>query len=147
MLILNLQQMAVQAVLDPSPMHLIANLSPAPSAVVWSNTYLPRSNRMLRSWTITIIITVLSVLWSIVLVPVAGALNLSSIHKVWPQLADVLESHPFAKSLVTTQLPTLLSTLLFVAVPYLYDCKADLKSASPSYSADLRLQGLPACRV
>ncbi|KAI9728957.1 MAG: hypothetical protein M1828_000042 [Chrysothrix sp. TS-e1954] len=135
-------QMAVQAVLDPSPMHLIANLSPAPPDVVWGNTHLSRSRRMVRSWTITVVITILSVLWSIVLVPVAGALNLSSIHKVWPQLADSLESHPLAKSLVTTQLPTLLTTLLFVAVPYLYDCEYIPSLSSSTGLADAINTGL-----
>jgi len=116
--------MAAQAVLDPSPLTLIATQSPAPADVVWPNTYLPRSRRMLRSWTITVVISLLSIFWSLLLVPLATALNLESIHKVWPQLADVLQSHYIAKSLVVTQLPTLLSTLLFVAVPYLYDCES-----------------------
>lgn len=115
--------MAVQAVLDPSPLHLIAKQSPAPGDIIWSNTYVPRSTRMIRAWLITAVITLLTVFWSLVLVPLATALNLESIHKVWPQLADILNSHPFANSLVQTQLPTLLSSLLFVLVPYLYDCK------------------------
>jgi len=117
------QQMAVQAVLDPSPLVLIANSSPAPVDIVWQNTYMSRSQRMARAWIVTIIITILTVFWSVLLVPIASALNLESIHKVWPELAKTLESHYFAKSLVTTQIPTLLLTLLFVAVPYLYDCK------------------------
>ena len=115
--------MAVQAVLDPKPMHLIAGPAPAPADVVWTNTYLPRSRRVLRGWTITLAISILTVFWSLVLVPVAGILNLENIKKVWPQLADALQSNGFAESLVTTQLPTLLSTLLFTAVPFLYDCK------------------------
>lgn len=115
--------MAVQAVLDPSPMHLIANLSPAPADVIWRNTYMPRWQRMGRAWTITIVITFLTVFWSFALVPLAGVLNTRSIHKVWPELADALNAHPLAASLVETQLPTLLTSLLFVAVPYLYDCK------------------------
>lgn len=116
--------MAAQAVLDPSPMTLIASQSPAPVDVVWANTYMSRRKRMIRSWSITAFISVLSIFWSLLLVPLATALNLESIHKVWPQLADALQSHYIAKSLVVTQLPTLLSTLLFVAVPYLYDCKS-----------------------
>lgn len=115
--------MAVQAVLDPSPLQLIAKQSPAPSDVVWRNTYMPRTKRMLLGWTISIVITVLTVLWSFLLVPVAFALNIEAIGKVFPRLADFLDSNPTVMSLVTAQLPTLLSTLLFVAVPYLYDCK------------------------
>ncbi|KAH7132097.1 hypothetical protein B0J11DRAFT_556914 [Dendryphion nanum] len=118
-------QMAIQAVLDPSPLQLLANSSPAPSDVVWSNTYLPRSKRMLRSWSITIIIGILSIFWTALLVPIAGALNICSIHEVFPGLANALSSHELLKSLVNTQLPTVALTLLNVGVPYLYDWLAN----------------------
>ncbi|KAI9663522.1 MAG: hypothetical protein M1831_002531 [Alyxoria varia] len=120
-------QMAVQAVLDPSPMHLIAKRAPAPADIVWRNTYLPRSSRMLKGWSITVVITILTVFWSLLLVPIAFTLNEDSIKKVLPGLAAALESNVFLASLVMTQLPTLASTLLFVAVPYLYDWLANLQ--------------------
>jgi hypothetical protein len=116
-------QMAIQAVLDPSPLQLLANNSPAPSDVVWPNTYLSRTQRVFRSWTITFFIGVLSVFWTVLLVPIAGALNTCSIHEVFPRLADILTSHEILRSLVNTQLPTLLLTLINVLVPFLYDCK------------------------
>jgi len=78
---------------------------------------------MLRAWSITSIIVILTVFWSALLIPLAGLLNIKSIHKAWPQLADALDSHPISKTLVQTGLPTLLISLLNVAVPYLYDCK------------------------
>ena len=118
-----MQQMAVQATMDPEPMTLLAKPSPTPSDVIWQNTYLSRSNRMLRAWFITTVIIVLTVFWSVLLVPLAGLLSLESIRKVWPQLADVLESHEIVSSLVRTGLPTLVISLLNVAVPYLYFCK------------------------
>ncbi len=117
------QQMAIQAVLDPSPLQLQAKASPAPADVVWQNTYLSRVNRMARAWSVTIVVSVLTILWSGLLVPVAFALNLETIRKVYPQLAATLESRPLIKSLVQTQLPTFLASLLNSAVPYLYDCK------------------------
>lgn len=116
-------QMAIQAVLDPSPLQLLANSSPAPPDVVWSNTYLPRGKRMLRAWSITAFIGVLSVFWTFLLVPIAGALNTCAIHEVFPGLADTLDSHEVLQSLVNTQLPTLAITLLNVLVPFFYDCK------------------------
>jgi hypothetical protein len=116
-------QMAIQAVLDPSPLQLLANNSPAPSDVVWSNTYLSRTQRIFRSWSITFVIGILSVFWTVLLVPIAGALNTCSIHEVFPQLSKALESNETLRSLVNTQLPTLALTLLNVAVPFLYDCK------------------------
>lgn len=116
-------QMAIQAVLDPSPLQLLANNSPAPSDVVWPNTYLSRSQRIFRSWTITIFIGVLSIFWTALLIPIAGALNTCSIGEVFPRLADILTQHKLLESLVNTQLPTLAATLLNVLVPFLYDCK------------------------
>jgi hypothetical protein len=115
-------QMAVQAILDPWPMQLVASLAPAPADVVWRNTYLPRTVRMLRSWCITLVIGVLTVFWSSLLVPLAYLLNLETIEKVFPSLAEVLRRQPIAKSLVQTGLPTLALSLLTLVVPYLYDC-------------------------
>lgn len=113
-------QMAIQAVLDPSPLQLIANPSPAPSEVMWQNTYRTRRNRMFRSWSVTAGILLLSIFWSLILVPVAGLLNTDTIGKVFPQLAEFLDAHKNIKSLVAAQLPTLIASLLMVLVPYLY---------------------------
>lgn len=116
-------QMVVQAILDPHPMQLLARLAPAPADVIWRNTYVSRSRRMMQSWFITAIIGFLTIFWSVLLFPVASLLELETLHKVFPQLADALAQHPIAKSLVQTGLPTLALSLLTVAVPYLYSCK------------------------
>jgi len=113
-------QMAIQAVLDPSPLQLIASPSPAPSDVIWTNTYLSRRHRMARAWTVTVAILFLSIFWSVIFVPVAGLLNTDTIGKVFPQVAKFLDLHKNIKSLVNTQLPTLIASLLMVLVPYLY---------------------------
>ena len=118
------QQMAVQAILDPEPRQLMANAAPAPVDVVWRNTYLPRSTRMTRAWIITFVIVILSVFWTVLLLPIVGLLNYETIKRVFPPLADLLDRSPIIKSLVQTSLPTLVLTLLTVAVPYLYDCKS-----------------------
>lgn len=116
--------MAVQAILDPAPMQLLANLAPAPSDVIWQNTYLSRRNRMIRAWSITAVIVLLTLFWSALLAPLAGLLSLESIRKVSRQLAETLEKRPITRTLVQTGLPTLLVSLLNVAVPFLYDCKS-----------------------
>ncbi|KAF9635617.1 protein of unknown function DUF221 [Lasiodiplodia theobromae] len=115
-------QMAVQAVLDPSPLQLLANTSPAPSDVVWQNTYMPRRERMMRAWSITFLIGLLTVLWTLILVPIAGFLSIDSIDRVFPGFKDAVDNHKNIKSIIVTQLPTLLVSLLNIAVPYLYDC-------------------------
>ncbi|PNS20544.1 Calcium permeable stress-gated cation channel 1 [Sphaceloma murrayae] len=114
-------QMAVQAVLDPSPLQLLANQSPAPVDVVWENTYLSRRHRMFRAWSITALIVLLTVFWSVLLIPIAGALNTSTVKKVIPPLGQWLEDHEFVQSLVENQLPTIVVSLLNVAVPFLYE--------------------------
>ncbi|KAK0282884.1 hypothetical protein LTR91_026125 [Friedmanniomyces endolithicus] len=113
-------QMAIQAVLDPSPLHLIANQSPSPADIIWPMTYLSRWHRLLRKWSITALIVLLTIFWSAIFVPVAGLLSTDSISRLSPEAGKFLDEHPNAKSLVVTQLPTLLATLLTVLVPYLY---------------------------
>lgn len=113
-------QMVVQAILDPHPMQLFARPAPAPADVVWKNTYVPRTRRMMQSWFITVVIGFLTVFWSVLLIPVASLLGIETLNKVVPRLADFLIRHPVAQSLVQTGLPTLTLSLLTVAVPYLY---------------------------
>lgn len=119
-------QMLVQATLDPHPMQMFARLAPAPADVVWKNTYLSRRRRMMQSWLITLAIGFLTIFWSVLLLPIAGLLQLSTLHKIIPSLAETLAMHPILKSLVSTGLPTLAFSLLTVAVPYVYECKCAL---------------------
>ena len=117
-------QMAIQAILDPKPMQLMANLSPAPADVVWRNTYLPRRQRMLRAWSITLLILILTIFWFSLLSPFAALINLNNLYKLFPPLEDFLQDHTVIQSLVRTGLPTLAMSLLNFLVPYIYDCKS-----------------------
>ena len=118
-------QALVQMVIDGKAGQLLAKQAPAPSDVVWRNTYLSRSSRMFRSWSITSFIFVLSVFWLIPVLLLTGLFDLCSIRQVWPSLADLLERHDIIKALVQTGLPTLVFSLLNVAVPFLYDYLAN----------------------
>jgi calcium permeable stress-gated cation channel len=120
-------QMAVQALLVPSPMQLLATLAPAPSDIIWTNTYLPRAGRMIRSWAVTIFVIFLTIIWLLPVATFASLLNICSIRKIWPELADVLSRHEIGKALVQTGLPTLVVSLLNVAVPYLYEYLSTLQ--------------------
>jgi hypothetical protein len=51
------------------------------------------------------------------------------LNKVFPQLAEALARNPILSSLVQTGLPTLVLSLLTVAVPYLYNCMLTLSLA------------------
>ena len=79
---------------------------------------------MFRAWSITLVIAILTVFWSLLLVPLAGLLSLENIGKVSPQLRDALNSHQTTRALIQTGLPTLVISLLSVAVPYIYYCKS-----------------------
>lgn len=114
-------QMATQALIDPRPGQLLTKQAPAPSDVVWRNTYASRNSRRVKSWSITIFITVLSVVWLIPVATFAGLLSLCTIGKVFPDLADFLNEHEIFKALVQTGLPTAVVSLLNVAVPFFYD--------------------------
>ncbi|KAK4561144.1 hypothetical protein LTR86_005099 [Recurvomyces mirabilis] len=113
-------QMAIQAVLDPSPLQLIANQSPSPSDLIWPNTYLSRRSRMIRQWSITVLIVLLTIFWTAIFVPIAGLLGVDTIGRLFPQVGEFLNAHENIRSLVNTQLPTLFATILTVIVPYLY---------------------------
>ncbi|KAL2807993.1 hypothetical protein BJX63DRAFT_53775 [Aspergillus granulosus] len=114
-------QMLVQAILDPHPMQLLARLAPSPADVVWENTYMPRSRRMLQSWSVTVVIGFLTVFWSALLFPIGTLLQPETLGKVLPRLVEILKQHPLAMTLVSTGLPTLAFSLLTVAVPYIYN--------------------------
>jgi len=114
-------QMAIQALLDPRPGRLLTKLAPAPSDVVWKNTYTAPASRRLRSWLITAFVAALSVVWLVPVASIASLLSLCTISKWSPDLAESLRRHDITKALFQTGLPTATVSLLNVAVPYLYD--------------------------
>lgn len=132
-------QMAVQAMLDPTPGRLLATAAPPPADVVWSNTYLSRNTRILRSWGIMVLIGFLTIFWAALLFPLAGLLSIEVIDEVLPGLADALEAHGIAKSLIQTGLPTLAYSLLAVAVPYLYDWLANKQGMTSQGDVELSI--------
>ena len=126
-------QMAVQALIDPSPMQFLATLAPAPSDIVWANTYQSRRARMMWSWTITIFILLLTIIWLIPVASLASLLNLCSIEKLAPNFALFLSKHEILRALVQTGAPTAVVSLLNVLVPFMYDWLAN-KQGSISQS-------------
>ncbi|KAL9085506.1 MAG: hypothetical protein Q9165_007551 [Trypethelium subeluteriae] len=129
-------QMAVQALLDPSPQEFLAKPSPPPADIVWTNTYLSRRSRVVRAWAITAVVVLLTVFWSAILVPLATALNLDNIEEFWPQLGQALKS-TIPRSFIRTQFPTLLSSLLLVLVPYLYDWLSNFQGMTSQGDVEL----------
>lgn len=114
-------QMAIQALIDPRPGQLLTKPAPAPSDIVWRNTYAGRFGRRVRSWSVTVFVGVLSVLWLIPVAFLASVLSICTIEAVFPSLAKSLPEHEILRSLVQTGLPTAVVSLLNIAVPYLYD--------------------------
>lgn len=114
-------QMAIQALIDPRPGQLLTKPAPAPSDVVWRNTYASRFRRNANGWAITGFVGVLTIVWLIPVAFLASFLSICTIRSVFPGIADSLSRHEVTRALVQTGLPTGVVSLLNVAVPYLYD--------------------------
>lgn len=114
-------QMLIQARIDPRPGRLLTKSTPSPSDLVWKNTYAPRGIRRLKSWSVTIFITVLTLVWIFPTAVVASWLSICAVQKVAPDFVKWLTQRPIIYSLFQNGLPTLVVSLLNVAVPYLYD--------------------------
>ncbi|KAI8689687.1 hypothetical protein NCS56_00232400 [Fusarium sp. Ph1] len=114
-------QMVIQARIDPRPGRLLTKPTPAPSDLVWRNTYSRRGIRRLKSWAITLFITFLTLLWIFPTAFLASWLSICTVRKAAPKFALWLQDHAIIHSLVQNGLPALVVSLLNVAVPYLYD--------------------------
>ena len=132
-------QMAIQARLDPVPGRLLATTAPPPADVVWKNTYLSRNHRMLRSWSIMVVVGFLTIFWAVLLVPPATLISDTVTDNFFPGLKDDDDDtkHPIAGPIIKTTLPTLYFTLLSVGVPYLYDWMSNQQGMTSQSDVEL----------
>ncbi|PHH49357.1 Calcium permeable stress-gated cation channel 1 [Ceratocystis fimbriata CBS 114723] len=114
-------QMAIQALMDPRPRVLLTNTAPSPLDVVWRNTYASCNQWRLKSWMVTIIISILSAFWLFIVAAVATMLSLCTIKKVFPKLGNAIESHTWLGAAVQSGFPVLIVTILNTLVPLLYE--------------------------
>ncbi|KAK7206386.1 hypothetical protein BZA70DRAFT_236793 [Myxozyma melibiosi] len=134
-------QMAAQAVLDPRAYRLIAHNAPAPHDVIWRNLYKSRAERLFRQWIITVIISISTVALVFPVASLSAFLDVKSIEKFWPGLANVLNESRILNALVTGFLPTLLFTLLNVIVPFLYNGLSNLQGYLSHGDVELSVVG------
>ncbi|KAG0678365.1 hypothetical protein C6P40_000564 [Pichia californica] len=113
-------QTLAQAVLDPRIGYLISNPAPAPADIIWENATLPSNSRKLKIYYITVITGILGVIFIFPVGYLATLLNLKSIKKFWPDLAQFLLSHEWAARIIIDLLPVYLYTLLNGIIPFLY---------------------------
>lgn len=113
-------QQAINSQLNSEPKQLLAFHAPAPSDVIWRNTYLTWNNRVLRAWMVTLAICVLTVFWTIVVAALAAVLSKCSIDYIWPRLGEALETNVVGRFLVQTLLPVAIISGLNAIVPFLY---------------------------
>ncbi|KAJ3495985.1 hypothetical protein NLG97_g2997 [Lecanicillium saksenae] len=118
-------QMLIQAEIDPRPGQFLTKATPSPSDLIWKNTYAARGIRRLKAWAITLFITLLTLLWIFPTAFLASWLSICTIRNAMPSFADWLEDHEILKSLIQTGGPTLVVSLLNIAVPYVYDFLAN----------------------
>ncbi|KAH6608463.1 hypothetical protein Trco_001809 [Trichoderma cornu-damae] len=114
-------QLVVQARIDPRPGRFLTKAAPSPSDIVWKNTYEPRGVRRIKAWAITLFITFLTLVWIFPTAFLASWLSICTIQRVLPSFSEWLKDHAIIHSLFQNGLPTLVVSLLNVAVPYLYD--------------------------
>lgn len=112
-------QMAAQTVLDPHVHRLIARLAPAPHDVRWDNLALSKTKRFVRSNIISLIIGASTVGLIFPVIYLSTFLNLKTIEKFWPALAELIKDSGFL-TLLMGLIPTYLYTLLNISVPYFY---------------------------
>jgi calcium permeable stress-gated cation channel len=105
---------------------MTATQAPSPSDIIWQNTYKSRFQRLFYSWGISILVSILTIVWLIPVTGLAGLLNLKTIRWAWPGLANVLEKNTILSSLVQSTLPTAALSLMSVLTPFLYDCNVTL---------------------
>lgn len=113
-------QMVAQAVLDPRVHFLITRLAPSPKDIIWENVTLPRKDRLIKVYYITIITGILCVAFILPVSYLATLLNLKTISTFWPDLGHFLKKNQWAQRFVTELLPVYLFTLLNFLIPYLY---------------------------
>ncbi|BFZ63435.1 hypothetical protein YB2330_004557 [Saitoella coloradoensis] len=114
-------QVAAQSVLDGNPLRLHASLAPAPGDVAWSNTYLSRRERLVRNWSITLLIAFFVVFWVFPVSGIATLLNEKTLRKFFPAVADLLDGSRVGSALVQGFLPTLAFTIFNGLVPFFFD--------------------------
>lgn len=114
-------QLAAQAVLDPSPLSLVARLAPAPSDIIWTNVYMSRSERMIRKWLVFLLVVVTTILWFIPVGAVAVLLSPEGINKLSPSFAKFLDEHSTISSVTVGFLPTLAYTIFFALIPFIFN--------------------------
>lgn len=113
-------QMAAQAVLDPHVHYLITRLAPAPHDIIWDNIVLSRKERIVKNYTITIIIGIISVSLIVPVGYLATLLNPKTIKKFWPGLGELLQNNEWAKNIVSGLLPTYIYTIMNFVIPFIY---------------------------
>lgn len=113
-------QMAAQTVLDPRPHRLLARPAPAPHDIIWRNLYMSNGKRMLRTYSITVVIAVLTAVFVLPVSYLASFLNPKTIEKLWPALYNIIAWDGWFGTFVTGILPPLIFTLFNFIFPYLY---------------------------
>ncbi|VEU22457.1 DEKNAAC103675 [Brettanomyces naardenensis] len=111
-------QMAAQALFSPNPMQLETCLAPAPFDISWKSLLFSARSVFVRRNVIELICIGFSALLIIPIRYITSLMNVESIKKLWPSLAEYLLTHEAAKTLVTGILPTYLFSIINTILPY-----------------------------
>ncbi|KAH3902060.1 related to A.thaliana hyp1 protein [Saccharomycodes ludwigii] len=114
-------QMAAQAVLDPRVHYFQTKLAPAVHDIIWDNVCLNRHERLVKCYSVTVFIGIVSLFLIVPVSYLATLLNLKTITKFWPMLGKYLQDNKWAENIVTALLPTYIFTLFNIIIPYFYE--------------------------
>lgn len=108
-------QISAQTLLHPAPGKCVADLAPEARDVYWPNINLSASNVFVRKCVVNAILFVVTFFWASPIAFIASFLDIRTLRKVWPALAELAETNSIAGAIITGFLPTVV-VLLFVSV-------------------------------
>ncbi|KAK6461942.1 hypothetical protein DFJ63DRAFT_298315 [Scheffersomyces coipomensis] len=130
-------QMASQTLLDPRVYKLMVSLAPAPKDIQWKNYKLTYLRRLIKSYSVTIIIVLSYAFIIFLVVPLASLLEIKTITKFWPALGKLISTSPWLTTFVTGILPPLLFSALSVSTPFFYKYLSQIQGYSSNSEIEL----------
>lgn len=120
-------QLAVRALIYPTPERFRAVSATTPSDVVWANTYKPRWLRRLLSWSILMLLFATTIIWLAPVAALASLLNVCFLEARFPQISGYLQDHAYMRAIIQTGLPALIVSALNASIPLLYAWLSSLR--------------------
>ncbi|KAG9300270.1 hypothetical protein G9A89_011343 [Geosiphon pyriformis] len=114
-------QIAAQTLNHSEPFHCQTKLAPEPRDVFWDNINFRARELVVRDVIVNGLLIILVFFWSGPISFFASLLNLDTLAKVFPWLADLAEKSEILKALIQGSLPTLAVSVFNALLPVILD--------------------------